>query len=444
MPFPAMPNQITCPQCSARFLVSIHTIIDVGQEPELKEQFLSGQINHAACPECGAGGMLSTALLYHDPAKELLISYVPTEMGLSVDDQEKLVGSLVKAVMDSVPQEERKGYFLQPKTVLTYEGLFDAVLIGEGYTQEQLQAQRNRLQLIQSLLTNVDDNETLQSMIDENKAQLDYEFLLMLSGVIEDQRNHGDEEGAKALETLRDKLLDQIDLSSTAMAPQQHAGSYEELITMLAEADESAVKQIVAQHRAQLDYGFFQALTGQIEAAENDQDQAKAEQLTTLRESVLQGLETLDRTAREAQDQASLLIMQLSKAEDVTAAVRDQIGQINETVLTVLLRYIETARGKDDAELLAKLEAILQAITDVLEERLPPDVRLINQLARGEYPEETGRIMEKNRGLLNQDLLAKLDQYLEQMQGHDEDQEMREHLQQVRSQAAAKLTILRG
>ena len=54
---------VTCPNCSNRFMSPILTIIDVGQQPDLKSLFLSGQVNIAVCPQCGHAGMLSAQSL---------------------------------------------------------------------------------------------------------------------------------------------------------------------------------------------------------------------------------------------------------------------------------------------------------------------------------------------------------------------------------------------
>ena len=44
---------VTCPSCSERFVSPVMTAIDVGQNPEAKALFLSGQVNIAVCPSCG-------------------------------------------------------------------------------------------------------------------------------------------------------------------------------------------------------------------------------------------------------------------------------------------------------------------------------------------------------------------------------------------------------
>ncbi len=53
-----MITQITCPNCGTPYSAEVHQIIDVGRQPELKQMLLSGQLNVAVCPSCGAGGQL--------------------------------------------------------------------------------------------------------------------------------------------------------------------------------------------------------------------------------------------------------------------------------------------------------------------------------------------------------------------------------------------------
>jgi len=81
-----------------------------------------------------------------------------------------------------------------------------------------------------------------------------------------------------------------------------------------------------------------------------------------------------------------------------------------------------------------------------MEESLPPKQRLINQLFRAETPEETNRILEDNRGLLDDDLVEGIQAYVAEL-GEDRDQraqELAEHLKNVLKQIEAKRTIQRG
>ena len=145
MPFPPMPTQVNCPQCNTRFVAQLHTIVDVGENPELKEQLLRGEINYARCPNCGSGGVLSAPLLYHDPAKELLISFVPNALSMSAQEQEQFIGRLVQMVMNALPEEKRKAYFLQPKSALTFETLLDTILEADGISKAFLEERRAKI-----------------------------------------------------------------------------------------------------------------------------------------------------------------------------------------------------------------------------------------------------------------------------------------------------------
>jgi hypothetical protein len=438
-----MPTQVRCSQCNSNFIVQVRTILDVGQEPEVKEQLLKGEINYARCPQCGAGGILSAPLLYHDPAKELLISFMPAEMGMSDTEQEEVVGSLVNAVMGQLPAEERKGYFLQPKTVLTFEGLYDAILEADGISKEMLDRQRAQLQLISSLLSAVDDEPTLDKLVQENRARLDYGFFLLLSDLIE-AREEESPEAVEGLAKLRNRLLERVDLGGEP-APTLSANlSFDDWIAALQEAAAGpSLARLVAANRERLDYGFFQNLTARIEAADAGGQADLARELTELRGRILEEIDALNRRAQETQDRATLLLFELLEAPDQAAAVRAKAGQIDEYLLGTLVRVREAAERNKDADRVARLSHLLETITDVLEENLPPETRLINKLLRADYPDGTNRVLEQSRGMLTDEFMKTFDEQLAELEETNE-ADLVEHLKQVRGQIVAKRTILRA
>ena len=116
---------VTCPYCQAKFAAPIQRVVDVSRDPRLKVALLQGRLNVATCPQCGNTGMLNAPFIYHDPEKELALCFVPTELGLMATDQQKLIGDLTNAVVNSLPPEKRKGYLLQPKIFLSLQGLLD-------------------------------------------------------------------------------------------------------------------------------------------------------------------------------------------------------------------------------------------------------------------------------------------------------------------------------
>ena len=442
MPFPPMPTQVRCPKCQTSFVVEVRTLIDVGEEPDLKQQFLRGQVNYAKCPQCGSGGVMSTPLVYHDPDKELLVSYVPAELGLSADQREKYVGSLVKAVMDNLPPEERKAYFLQPKTALTLDSLFDTILEADGITKEMLEDQRAKVKLISTLQEAVEDEEALSKLVEEHRQELNYEFFLLLSNVIDADQESGDQEVAETLRDLREKLLERVSPAMPGTAPED--ATYHDLIDMLRRVEPgTAWRTTIALNRARLDYGFFQTLTSEIEAARTADDKDTAEELTELRQRILDEIDTQNKMAREAQDKASLLVMELSEAEDLEAAVRKHHDELNDVFISVLARYQEAARAQEDTARAEKLGTILKAVIDVLDEDLKPDVRLIHKLLLAQYPEGTNAVLEEHRSLLNEAFLASYDRYVDSVKER-RDENLLEHLRGTRAQIVAKMSILRA
>ena len=65
----------------------IEQIIDVGESPVQQERLLSGQINVLNCQRCGASGPISVPMVYHDPAQELLISFMPNQMQMRLEEE---------------------------------------------------------------------------------------------------------------------------------------------------------------------------------------------------------------------------------------------------------------------------------------------------------------------------------------------------------------------
>jgi len=442
MPFPAIPTRVTCPNCHKPFMVELRTIIDVGQEPELKEELLHQHINVARCPDCGAGGMLSSPLIYHDPGKELLVTYVPSELNMKADEQEKLVGGLVKAVMESLPAEKRKGYFFQPKTVLTMDGLFDTILEADGISKEALAAQRARMRTLNALLNVFDDDKSFAEMVEQHRSEINYEFLLDISELIDASEQDGNQEAVTTLQQLRDKILKLVNIAGPQQAPAD--ASVDDLIDLLLKAsNEASWSATVSLNRVRLDYAFFQALTAKLEAAQQVNDTARADELSALRDRILEELDKQEAALRSIDDQAVLLIMDLMDAPNLDTALKENRERLNELVLSTAARLRSVAQSTGREARAKQLENIMQKALAMLESELPPEAQLVNQLIRASYPDETGRILEEHRGMLSDEFASLVDKYIESLNGTQR-KELVEHLQQVRDQITAKRLILRS
>ena len=101
-------TRTSCPRCHQPIMAEINQLFDTNIDPQAKQKILSGQFNIANCPNCGFKGTLSTPLVYHDPEKELLLTFFPPELGLPVNEQEKLIGPLINQAVNKLPIGKKK------------------------------------------------------------------------------------------------------------------------------------------------------------------------------------------------------------------------------------------------------------------------------------------------------------------------------------------------
>jgi hypothetical protein len=428
---------IQCPVCGAQFSAPIESVIDVGRDPQLKAQFLQGNINVAQCPQCGTQAPMTAPLLYHDPANELALVLMPNELNLHHDDQQKIIGSLTNALISSLPPEQRKAYLLTPKTFITMQSLVNAVLEAEGITPEMLERQKDKARLINEFLQ-AKDEESLRNLVKEHDAELDYEFFQILTVSAQAAQADGQSEMAQALLGLRALLADLSSQGQSAVAEVDAALGLgesitrEELLSRLqaAESDEE-FDALVAVGRPLLDYAFFQNLTGQIEAAS---DAESASQLKALRTRVLDATAKQDEEAQARMQQASELFKTILQADDPQATAREHLDEIDDAFFVVLSANIQHAESENHEEAARALQQLANMIIGLLEERLPPEVRLINQLLNAPYPDGTRQLLEDHREVLNPEFVAALDQLTAELE-QSGDTDNANHMRQVKSQA---------
>ena len=199
--------QLQCPNCGTQYEAPFRTVIDVGQEPRLREALLSGALNQTVCPNCGTGGMLEVPLVYHDPQNEFLAIYFPTQLQIPELERQRMIGELTQGLMRNLPAEQRKGYFFSPRQFVNRQNLLDAVLGTMGVSQEELDRQRKKMALLEKLTVMADDPKGLEMMIKGQDAMLDHEFYLILASRLSQAQAMGDQKTAERLATLRSNLM---------------------------------------------------------------------------------------------------------------------------------------------------------------------------------------------------------------------------------------------
>src|SRR5512134_2254074 len=203
-------TRINCPNCRQPITADVNQLFDVGTEPRAKQLILSGAFNLALCPNCGYQGNLATPLVYHDPEKELLLTFFPPELGLPINEQERVIGPLIKQIMDRLPAEKRKGYLLNPVPNLTYESMMQLILSKDGITPEMLKEQQDRVSVIERLLQ-ASTSDVRSEIIKQNINLFDEQFFALFSRLAQSAAQSGQEPVARAMVDLQKQLLEETE-----------------------------------------------------------------------------------------------------------------------------------------------------------------------------------------------------------------------------------------
>jgi hypothetical protein len=420
-----------------RFTAPMESIIDVGRNPQLKAQFLQGHINTAQCPQCGTQGPMTAPLLYHDPAQELALVLMPNELNLHHNDQQKIIGDLTNTLLNSLPPEQRKAYLLTPKTFITMQSLVNTVLEAEGVTPEMIEQQKAKARLINEFLQ-AQDEERLRKLVEEHDDQLDYEFFQILTTSAEAAQAEGRPEVAQALVGLRAILSDLSSQGRAAVAEVDASRGLgetitrEDLLSRLQAAESSQeFEALVAAGRPLLDYAFFQALTAQIEASS---DADNASQLKALRSKILDTTAKQDEEARAAMQRAGDLLKAILQADDPQAFARQHLDEIDNAFFAILSANIQHAESENRKDMAQALQQLANMIIGLMEDQLPPDVRLLNQLLNTPYPDGTRQLLTAQREVVTPEFLTALDQIIVELDQAN-NTEMASHMRQVKEQA---------
>jgi hypothetical protein len=391
-----MNAQVQCPVCHITFPVQLEQVIDVGSDPSGKERLLSGQVNVAGCPQCGSQGMLSVPLLYHDPAHDMLLVYVPMELNLAQNQREQLIGSLTRDLMGRIPAEARKGYLFSPQTVLTFDNLIERILQAEGVPGEVLERQRKQGRLLQRFM-GASDAE-IQPLVKEHDDEIDETFFLMLSGEIESARRSNRQDLAASLVRLRDRLLALASWSRQRGITPDQLGAQRarlDLIEQLLQAEESEWPSLARENDAKLDYLFFQLLTALAE----QEDEEGAAQLLHLR-GRLMDLSSVGRTAKVRQEAVSglqeaaaaaggltreMLLEHLLRASDeqaLEALAEAGSPALDYSLFILIADRLEAAEKSGNPEMVTRLLAVREKLLTLTDRWEKARAARVDQIGR--------------------------------------------------------------
>ncbi len=419
---------ISCPRCKQMIPANVEQLFDVTHEPAAKQRLLSGQSNHARCQYCGYEGRLATPVVYHDNDKELLLTFFPFELGLPVNEQEKLIGPLIKQVMERLPSEKRKGYLLSPQANLTYESMIETILNKDGISSEMIKTQQERVMLVEKLIRMTSADARLE-LIKQNEASIDEQFFSLFSRIAQNAMQSGQEAIARALIELQKQLLDETAFGrqlkesvaelEAAQKVLQDAGqslTRELLLDFVLESQTDArIRAYVSLARGGMDYVFFQNLSDKIEKASGDE---KA-RLEGIREKLLGFVGDADKQLEARFKQAQDFVESLLAQDDVEKATQENIENFTQDAVEVVNQLLRQASEKNDYARMGKLQKMVQVLQAA--SAPPPEIAFIEQLLQ--IPDEAGvdAMLAQNDEMVNQQFVDALSGLVAQMDSQGAD-----------------------
>ncbi|HNN13780.1 MAG TPA: CpXC domain-containing protein [Anaerolineales bacterium] len=433
-------TQIACPRCKQMIAANVEQLFDVTADPQAKQRLLSGQSNHARCPYCGYQGRLATPVVYHDNEKELLLTFFPPELGLPVNEQERMIGPLIKQVMDKLPPEKRKGYLLKPQANLTYESMLETILGKDGVTPEMLKEQQERVQFIERLMQ-VTSKDVRTELLKQNAKIIDEQFFALFSRIAQSAISSGQEQIARALIDIQTQLLEETEYGrqlkesvgelEAAQKELQEAGqglTREKLLDfVLTSKTESRIRAYVSLARGGMDYVFFQDLTERIDKASGEE---KA-RLENIRESLLKFVSDMDKQLEARYKQAQDFIEKLLAQDDIERVVQANLENFTQDAVDIANQMLRQASEKNDYARMGKLQKMIQVLQAA---SAPPEVMFIEQLIQLPDDAAIEAALTQNGEMVTQQLLDTLSGLVNQMDSqpdNPEAQAMGEKLSEV-------------
>jgi hypothetical protein len=422
---------INCPNCRKPITAEIEQLFDINVDPAAKQRFLSGAFNQIQCQICGYRGMYPSILVYHDPDKELLLTFSPPDLNMPRNDQERVLGSLINRVINDLAMEKRKGYLFNPQASLTLQGMIERVLESEGITREMIQAQQQRLNLLQRLLS-VSNSDLRAELATQEDALIDATFFGLLRRLMESAAMSGDRQALNELEQLQQDILPHTTFGRELQAQAQDVeaavkdlqaqGSEltrEKLLDLVVKApNENYQRALVSLARAGMDYQFFQLLSERIDRSRGDGRM----RLVELREKLLQWTQEIDAQLEAHVNEVRQLLEAILTSDDVSAAMAQSLPYVDEFFVQELNRLMQDARAKGDLEKIGKF----QKMVEVLQQASQPesDVSLIEELM--EVPDDQNQaaawkaILTDNAEKVTPDFLNALSSIVSQVQDGDD------------------------
>ncbi len=433
-------TQISCPRCRTPMTAEIQQLFDLNTDPEAKQKLLSGSANMIQCQACGYQGLYPTPIVYHDPEKEMLLTFFPPELGVSINEQEKMVGPLIKRVVNDLPMEKRKAYLFQAQSMLTYQTMMEKILEADGVTKEMLDQQQKKLQLIQRLLSTA-SADSRKEIIKQEEALIDETFFGLLNRLVEATVAQGDKQSAQQLALFQQELLQETKVgqeiqekmksSQKAMEDLQEAAkaglTREKLLELFIEApDEIYINTLIGMVRTGLDYEFFQILSQKID---NTSDSDTKTKLTSLRDFLLEVTRQIDAQIQEEKKHARETLQKILAEVNIEAGLEKYGNELNDFFVEAVQEGLQEARKAADLDKIAKLGQLNSMIEEA--SKPPAEIQFVEELLQAPDAESIKTLLNEKPEVINDEFLQLLANLINQTEQQGNQQALATKLKEI-------------
>ena len=399
-----------CPRCGGQMIADVQQIFDVGVDPMDKERLLRGAANIAVCPSCGYQSQIALPIVYHDPEKELLLTYFPPELNMPLPEQQKVLGPMITKVVNSLPPEKKKGYLFQPRTMLTYDTLFETILEADGITKEMLNEQKYKGELIRRLLQTAPDS--LAEVIRQEESHIDQSFFLMLNNTMDAAVQMRDKDSYEKLRALQDVLFKETaygrelkvkaDFTQKAITDLQELGDRLNRDTLLElvlnSPDDVYLQTLTGLARNGMDYEFFTKLSSRIDSAEGEEK----EKFTKIRTQLLDLTQRIDKALAEEKEARRKLLEEILKQDDMESAVYQAVRAIDQSFTDVVNEELAAARKAGDFMRSGKLQQLLDLIKKLY--TAPEEIHMLETMLGAESEEALEALIEETPEMAGEEM----------------------------------------
>jgi hypothetical protein len=415
---------IRCGSCGQPVPAQVRTVLDAQSDPQGKSLLVAGRLNAFQCPNCGFVNQVLTPLLYHDASKQLLIAFIPMEVSMqSGRSEEKIVGDLLNELTRTLPKEQFRSYMFNPKRALTLQGLIEQVMEADGVTKDMLDQQKKRVDLIQALLA-VSSEEELDQIIQKHDSDIDLPFFQTLALMTQRVAQDGRQDIVAGLVAVQEALLERSTYGQQIAAQKDQQ---EQVVREVAEAinnlgaqatradlvrlavsfadDDEKLQALVGLVRGAFDYEFFlefmQAIS-QAPAGERDRMAAVRDRIQSL-------AETMDEQAKASLQETAQFLQMLVNSPQQDQMIEENIDLIDNTFMAILNANLQEAQRRGDSQTFEALEALYRKVVEVLQARMSPELRFINELLSAESEPAMVKLLQGRIGEFDDKLLATCD-----------------------------------